>query len=130
MSTLPSKVVLKENSSDRVPFKKKYTFEQREREFAHIKAKFPTKIPVIVEPSNARAPKIDRYKYLIQSDFTIGQFIYMVRGRIKSAPEEAIFFFINGKLPVMSAMVSDLYTSDRDQDGFLYFTYSLENTFG
>ena len=87
---------------------------------------------------------------------TVGQFVYVVRKRIKLSAEKAIFVFINntlpptGKYPVMpndffftfiamilctkslvvaAALMSAIYEENKDQDGFLYMTYSGENTF-
>ena len=33
------------------------------------------------------------------SDLTVGQFVYVIRKRIKLSPERAIFIFIDNKLP-------------------------------
>jgi len=130
MSSLISNISFKESSGDYNCFKKKYSLQQREREFALIRSKYPTKIPTIVEPSNSKAPKINRNKFLLQTDLTVGQFIYMIRSRINLSPEESLFFFVNGKIPIMGALISDIYQTDRDEDGFLYFSYSRENVFG
>jgi GABA(A) receptor-associated protein len=45
-------------------------------------------------------PTIDKKKYLVPSDMTVGQFIYVIRKRIKLSPEKAIFIFVNNVLPV------------------------------
>ena len=113
-----------------IPFKTKYTLEDRHKEFLRIRTAFPSKIPVIVEPSNKKQPGIDRHKYLISSDLLIGQFIYGLRSRIKLAPEEALFFFVNNKIPHMSETVGEIYSREKDKDGFIYMLYSKENAFG
>jgi GABA(A) receptor-associated protein len=117
-------------SNEFIPFKNKYNFEDRQKEFLRIKTAFPAKIPVIVEPSNKKQPGIDRHKYLISSDLLIGQFIYSLRSRIKLAPEEALFFFINNKLSHMSETIGEVYSREKDKDGFIYMQYSKENAFG
>jgi len=38
-------------------------------------------------------------RYLVPSDLTIGQFIYVIRKRIKLSPQQAIFVFVNNVLP-------------------------------
>lgn len=42
---------------------------------------------------------IDKKKYLVPADLTVGQFVYVIRKRIKLAPEKAIFIFVNNTLP-------------------------------
>jgi len=61
---------------------------------------------------------------------TVGQFVYVVRKRIKLSPEKAIFIFVNNTLPPTAALISAIYEEHKDEDGFLYVTYSGENTFG
>ena len=38
-------------------------------------------------------------RYLVPADLTVGQFVYVVRKRIKLTPEKAIFIFIKNILP-------------------------------
>lgn len=37
------------------------------------------------------------------ADLTVGQFVYVIRKRIKLPPEQAIFIFINDRLPQTGA---------------------------
>jgi GABA(A) receptor-associated protein len=48
-------------------------------------------------------PDIDKKKYLVPADLTVGQFVYVIRKRIKLSPEKAIFIFINNVLPPTGA---------------------------
>uniref|UniRef100_A0A6N2MY47 Hexosyltransferase n=1 Tax=Salix viminalis TaxID=40686 RepID=A0A6N2MY47_SALVM len=70
------------------------------------------------------------FLYLVPADLTVGQFVYVVRKRIKLSPEKAIFIFVKNILPPTAAMMSAIYEENKDEDGFLYMTYSGENTFG
>lgn len=73
----------------------------------------------------------DNYcRYLVPADLTVGQFVYVVRKRIKLSAEKAIFIFVKNILPPTAAMMSAIYEEHKDEDGFLYMTYSGENTFG
>lgn len=38
-------------------------------------------------------------RYLVPADLTVGQFVYVVRKRIKLSAEKAIFVFVNNTLP-------------------------------
>lgn len=70
-------------------------------------------------------------KYLVPSDLTCGQFLYVVRKRLRIAPNEALFLLTSeGTVPSSSSLVSDLYREQKDDDGFLYLTYCGENVFG
>lgn len=63
-------------------------------------------------------------------DLTVGQFVYVIRKRIKLPSEKAIFIFVNDILPPTAALISTIYEEHKDEDGFLYILYSGENTFG
>ena len=63
-------------------------------------------------------------------DLTVGQFVYVIRKRIKLPSEKAIFIFVNDILPPTAALISTIYEEHKDEDGFLYVLYSGENTFG
>lgn len=58
------------------------------------------------------------------------QFVYVIRKRIKLSAEKALFVFVNGVLPPTAALLSTIYDEHADPDGFLYVTFSGENTFG
>ena len=60
----------------------------------------------------------------------MGQFVYVIRKRIKLSPEKAIFVFVNNVLPPTAALMSSIYEEHKEEDGFLYIAYSGENTFG
>ena len=64
------------------------------------------------------------------SDLTVAQFVYVVRKRVKLAPEKAIFIFVNNQVPNTAELMVKVYEEQKDEDGFLYITYSGENTFG
>jgi len=112
-------------------FKEQHAFEKRKAEAARIRAKYPDRIPVISEKSDkSDIPDIDKKKYLVPADLTMGQFLYVIRKRIRLPPDQAIFIFVNNTLPPAAALMSQIYKEHADQDGFLYVTYSGESTFG
>lgn len=59
-----------------------------------------------------------------RQDLTVGQFVYVIRKRIKLAPEKAIFIFVDEILPPTAALMSTIYEEHKDEDGFLYVSYS------
>uniref|UniRef100_A0ABI8A201 GABA type A receptor associated protein like 1 n=1 Tax=Felis catus TaxID=9685 RepID=A0ABI8A201_FELCA len=65
---------------------------------------------VIVEKApKARVPDLDKRKYLVPSDLTVGQFYFLIRKRIHLRPEDALFFFVNNTIPPTSATMGQLY---------------------
>ena len=109
----------------------KYTDEERILESAKIIEKYPDRLPIIVEKRDGSQIKnLDKTKYLVPRDMTVGQFMYVIRKRIKLTPENALFVFVNNTLPITSDTISDVYAKHKHKDGFLYMIYSGENTFG
>ena len=112
-------------------FKTNHPFDARKNEADKIINKYPDRIPVIVEKSDkCKLADIDKKKYLVPTDLTVGQFMYVVRKRISLSPEKAIFFFINNNIPSTNTLMGNIYQQNKDSDGFLYINYCSENTFG
>jgi len=115
----------------RSEFKEKYPRSRRKYEAERILSKYPDRIPIICErASGTSIPNINQKKFIVPCDLTLGQFVYVVRKRIKLTPEKAIFIFVGNVLHSTSAVVSKLYEDYKEEDGFLYVTYSGENSFG
>jgi GABA(A) receptor-associated protein len=106
---------------------KVYTSEAK-----RIRTKYPDRIPIIVkrDARDKNVPDLDKSKYLVPGDLTVGQFQYVIRKRIKLNPNKALFMFVNGKLPTTSQLLNVTYEEHKDEDGFLNVIYSGENTFG
>ena len=116
-------------------FKDEIPFAMRKEEASRILSKYPDRIPIIIERSEDCSndiPVVDKKKYLVPNDITTGQFTYIIRKRIELEPEKAIFLFAGEDytIPPSSSLISEIYNNFKDEDGFLYFTYSGENTFG
>jgi len=114
-------------------FKKKNNFENRLNQAQNIINKFPTRIPIIVEihpSSKSSIPPLDKSKYLVPQELTVGQFVYVLRKRMKLNAERAIFIFFNNELPPTSECLSIMYERYKEKDLFLYAYVSSENTFG
>ena len=113
-------------------FQKDHTFEVRSQESAKILAKYPERIPLIVEKvaNNSILPQISKSKFLVPSDITITQFMFIVRKYLKLDPSVSIYLFCDGVIPNASETISTTYINHKDADGFLYLFYAGENTFG
>ena len=121
-----------------------------------IKLKFPDRVPVIVERAEGfgcgDAPPIDKNKFLIPANLTVGQLVLVIRRRIGMSPADALFVFVSitrktnrkssngfGKrdgeehtltLPPTSISLAEVFEQSKDEDGFLYVKYAGENVFG
>lgn len=113
-------------------FKVQYSFEKRKEEADRILSKHPNKIPIIVEKAdNSNAPEIDKNKWLLSDNITIGQLLLTIRRRIKIDASETIFLFVNNSyIPSNQETIGDVYNKHKDTDLYLYITYSKEVAYG
>lgn len=113
-------------------FKMLNSFEKRRMESTRLREKFPDKIPIILEKADtSQLPKVDKQKYLMQREITIGQFLYIIRQKINIDQSESIFLLINNAtIPSTGSSIGEIYDKLQDNDGFLYITYSSQQTFG
>ena len=108
-------------------FKSSISLSKRKELFSKINVKHKDKIPIIVESKNI---KLKKFKYLVHKNDELSFFLLILRKFIEVKPDEAIFTFINNSIPVLSEYVGSIYQKNKDDDGFLYITISLESTFG
>jgi GABA(A) receptor-associated protein len=111
-------------------FDREYSEDQRKLEADRILQKYPERIPVIVEPSAGCKVVIDKYKYLVPADLTVGQFIFVIRKRLKMQAEKALFLFVGDSIPASSSTMATVYHAYKSKDGFLKIRFSEENVFG
>lgn len=114
-------------------FKERKTFAQRKEEASGIRAKFPQKVPVIVERYHKERslPALDKTKFLVPQEITMSQFVTIIRNRMSLSSTQAFYLIVNNKsIASMSTTLSELYRDERDADGFLYMTYASHEMFG
>ena len=111
-------------------FKEKYTFDLRRAQAQRVLASHPHRVPLICERVGTNVPTLDKHKYLEPRELLMSQFVYILRQRMKLDASQAIFAFIDGTIAPGSKMVGEVYQDHHDSDGFLYISYSGENTFG
>ena len=56
--------------------------------------------------------------------------IYSIKLNRFTSLSQTLFFTINGKMISSSQLLLEIYDNEKDKDGFLYITYTSENTFG
>ncbi|XP_074844737.1 microtubule-associated protein 1 light chain 3 gamma [Carettochelys insculpta] len=115
------------------PFKLRKSFATRLEEVAGIRAKFPTKVPVIVEryQKEKYLPLLDKTKFLVPQELTMTQFITIIRSRMALNATQAFYLLVNNKsLTSMSLTLAEVYRDYKDEDGFVYMTYASQEMFG
>ncbi|XP_077346410.1 microtubule-associated protein 1 light chain 3 gamma [Lithobates pipiens] len=115
------------------PFKQRKSFEIRKSEVIGIRAKFPNKIPVIVEryAKEKYLPFLDKTKFLVPREVPMSHFINILRNRMNLSPTQAFYILVNDKtLASMSRTMTELYRENKDEDGFMYMTYASQEMFG
>ena len=110
-------------------FKERLSLEERKKQSANILTKYPTSVPVFIDSSSMRK-MIDKPKFVIPDGFTIGQLMMSIRARMKMNAATALFVFIDNQLIPVTTVISSIYESHKDEDGYMYVCCSEENTFG
>jgi GABA(A) receptor-associated protein len=112
-------------------YKREKTLKERQDESANIIKKHAGHIPVNVEKDlRSRLPDIGLQKSLVPSDLYINEFVYVIRKRIHLQATDAILLFVNRTLPIPNTTMGYLYQENRDEDGFMYCSYSSETAYG
>lgn len=112
-------------------YKEENSFEKRAAEGEKIRKKYPNRVPVIVErAANSRLAHLDKKKYLVPGDLTVGGFYHLIRKRIQLRSEDALFFFVNDMIPQTTMTMEQLHKENKDEDYFVYVVYSDESVYG
>jgi len=73
---------------------------------------------------------VKNFPRIVKLDIPFRRFIYQVRKQLTLSKHTALFFFINNTIPPINSLFSTLYATHKENDGFLYITYTTENVFG
>ena len=99
-----------------------------------IRLKYPNRIPTLIYPKSHQEPQIDKNKYLVPLDLMLSSLIAVVRSRLGLTKEKVILFIIKKGtqvfIPHGDQLIGFLYDMYRDENGFLFINYFIENAYG
>lgn len=118
--------------SDFIEEFKKFPLKKRKLESRKIMKKYPNRISIIISKMRGSdVPYIDKNKFIVPIDFSVSQFLYVIRKRINLHQYKGLFIYVNGStLPNTSDLIGNIYNNYKHDDGFLYMKYCGENVFG
>ena len=109
------------------------SIQQRQNESKRIIDKYPTRVCVYIvkDENKPLLQDLDKNKYIVPNDLSIGQMAFIIRKRINLCSSDAMFLMSkNNKLLSGSSLVGTINDKYQDKDGFLYIKYTTENAFG
>ena len=107
--------------------------EKRKEIFESAIKNNPGKIPVILErDETSKLSEIKKTRYLFEKDYTISEFLLLIRNSLKLNEGEALFLSTKGKYNLTGEKtMGEIYKLYKDKgDGFLYILYSSVLVYG
>lgn len=100
-------------------------------EVIRLRQKFPTHVFALVRkgPKAVGIPTIDKNKYIVPATLTFGEFMFIIRKRIRLGPEKALFLFVGNTIPVASQTMGEV-NQHYARNGYLEVFYTGESVFG
>lgn len=116
-------------------FEERHSPWKRREEALRVLAKFPSRVPIIVQVSTGSQKSLGRLlrkkKYLVPLDLKMGQFLGVLRANMQLKPHAALFALVKGnKIPPIGDLIISVYHKFKSEDHFLYIDLCSENTFG
>ena len=113
-------------------YRKNVPFDERKLKASVILKQHPERIPVVVECSEELQllHPLKKNKFIVPHELNLAQFMFVIRKHMKLDPTHAIFVFINNHLHPTTSVMGELYTNQKDEDGFMYLSVFQESAFG
>ena len=123
---------VEKQSTDNKSSDKESKKDDKMTEYNRIIKRYPDKIPIILTMCEqcTNLPPLVKNKYIVPKDISIAQFLFIIRKKLNINESMAIFFFCKKKLIPTSKKLEDIYDEYKEDNGFVYFEYTSENTFG
>lgn len=113
-------------------FKNKHPLADRIKESKSTFAKYPSKIPCIIELDKSLSHLSDfQPKWVVEGDTSLAILrLHIQRRFVELKSTEGLFLFVGTTIFRPDEILKTIYSKYKDEDGFLYFTISKENVFG
>jgi microtubule-associated protein 1 light chain len=114
-------------------FKDKKSFNSRKKDSDTILDQYPDKLPIIIEryKHEKGLPVLDKIKYLVPFEMTMGTLSSIIRKRLQLNSTQTLFLIVNQKnVFCASTPLGEIYSAEKDNDGFLYVVYASQEVFG
>ena len=86
------------------------------------------KVPLIISDNSNIT--LNKTKFIVPRNLSVGQFHCIIKKYADVKSSDCIVLFIDGKLPIITDTIGNLYDLHKQNDDFLYITVSKENAFG
>ncbi|KAM3136356.1 hypothetical protein pb186bvf_011491 [Paramecium bursaria] len=113
-------------------YKESHTLEQRIQRVKEELQKNPNLIPLIVEKKKGcKLAALKKVKFLINPDLQFRQLKNKVMETLSlNDPKSTLFFYVGTSLINDTQSIKEVYELKKDEDGFMYITYTDAETFG
>lgn len=114
-------------------FKDKKSFNSRKKDSDTILEQHPDKLPIIIEryKHEKGLPVLDKIKYLVPFEMTMGTLSSIIRKRLQLNSTQTLFLIVNQKNVFCSSTpLGEIYSNEKDNDGFMYVVYASQEVFG
>ena len=114
-------------------FQKENSLDLRKKECKKLFDKNPNKIPIICEKDKkcCITQELIKSKFLIPLYMSTYQFRNIIRNKLLLSNSQSLFFLIDGKKAITdNCLISEIYNKFKNEDGFLYLTFTTELIWG
>ena len=98
-------------------------------DYEYIKAKYPSKVPVIVITKDF---ELTKKKFLVEQDECFSSLFFQIRKYIKTNMKESVLFLVENEIVIPSQNIGEFHkrVSMKKEDKFLYILLQKNQTFG